>query len=218
MAEILLIHGLRDRRDEFSMLIDPLSQFGTVVAPDAPGHVEPLDHPFQMVEWLDDIERRISRAANPPILFGLSAGGHIAMAAAARQPGRVKAVVACDTPLLLPRQRLLSEDIQAILMEDERKPLVHFLVEGDLDAYFEGFPEDAVHPAITCPVLLVGGDESQGALLTQGEIDRAITVLPRAEGLALSGVGHHLGIRTDPDVLVASVTPFLEQHTRPSDV
>ena len=28
-----------------------------------------------------------------------------------------------------------------------------------IDTYFEGFPDDAVDPRITCPVLLVGGDE-----------------------------------------------------------
>ena len=39
MADILLIHGLRDRRSDFSMLVDPLTRFGSVVAPDAPGQL-----------------------------------------------------------------------------------------------------------------------------------------------------------------------------------
>ena len=78
MVEIVLVHGLRDRREDFSMLVEPLARFGQVSSPDAPGHVGPLDHPFCMIEWLEDVEQHISRTTEPPILFGLSAGGHIA--------------------------------------------------------------------------------------------------------------------------------------------
>jgi len=213
MAEIVLIHGLRDRRTDFSMLVEPLTRFGHVFAPDAPGHVEPLGHPFRMIEWLEDLEDQISRAAKPPVLFGLSAGGHVALAVAARAPQTVTAVVACDTPMLLPRERLLSEEIQAILKEDEREELVHFLVSGDLDTYFEGFPDDALDPRVTCPVFLVGGDESLGALLTRTDIDRAVSLLPHAEGVTLQGVGHHLGLHKSPETLITAVTPFLTQAT-----
>ena len=216
MVEIVLVHGLRDRREDFSMLVEPLARFGQVSSPDAPGHVGPLDHPFCMIEWLEDVEQHISRTTEPPILFGLSAGGHIAMAAAARAPQSVRAVVACDTPMVLPRERLLSDEIQAILREDEREELVHYLIRGDLDTYFEGFPEDAVDPRINCPVLLVGGDESMGAVLTRRDIERALSVLPNAQGVVLKDVGHHLGIHTNSDTLMTAVAPFLTHHAQPT--
>ena len=214
MGEILLVHGLRDRRSDFSMLVEPLSRFGQVSAPDAPGHVEPLDHPFRMIEWLDDVESHISRMSSRPILVGLSAGGHIAMARRCSCPGerqRSDRLRYTHGPL---RERLLSAEIQAILRADERRELVHYLIRGEIDSYFEGFPDDAVDPRVTCPVLLVGGDESMGALLTQGDIDRALAVLPNAEGVTLEGVGHLLGIHTNTDTLMTAVTPFLTRHTR----
>ena len=137
------------------------------------------------------------------------------MAAAARLPHGVRAVVACDTPMTLPRERLLSEEIQAILMADEREELVHHLTRGDLDSYFEGFPNDAVDSRITCPVLLVGGNPQMGALLTQDDIERAVSVLPNAAGIVLETVGHHLGIHSDPEILVDAISPFLAEHIPP---
>ena len=96
MTTILVIHGLLDRGDHYSFLVEALQAYGTVFAPDAPGHTKPLGHPFRMVGWLDAIESEVIKHENS-VLVGHSAGGHVAMLAAARRPRQVQAVAVLDT-------------------------------------------------------------------------------------------------------------------------
>jgi len=167
-----------------------------------------------MIEWLEDVEDDLARR-DMPVVVGISAGGHVAMAAAARNPGLVSGLVALDTPMVLPRDRLLADDIQAVIRPDEDDPewadVVHYLTRGDLDTFFEGFPEQAPDPAITCPILLVGGDQSEGSLLTPDDLRDAEQVLPDASSITIDNVGHTLGIDTDACILIDAIEPFLTQ-------
>lgn len=217
MVTIIVIHGFLDRGSDYQDLVEALSDRWAVVAPDAPGHVEPLGHPLRAAEWLASVAEEVA-AHDRCVLIGHSAGGHMAMLAAAAHPDRVLGVVCLDAPMSFRRDLMLSEPVQTALAGHRDDPVlgdvVHFLVEGDLDSFLEGFSEDAADPRISCPVLLVSGDPALGALTTQEDVERVSSVVADTRTLTHEGYGHDLGIGSgDVEPLVESITPFLVEVT-----
>jgi len=106
---IVLLHGLGDEADSWRHLIEPLSTYGLVVAPDLPGFGRSekphrsytiqflCDAILELLELLD-----ISRA----IIVGNSLGATIAQTIALETPGWLQGVVVIDGSLMNQAQRL----------------------------------------------------------------------------------------------------------------
>lgn len=99
---LVLLHGLPSRWQEFLPLLPVLSLLGHIYALDfrgqgksgrAPGQYQSKYYVADVVEFL---QRRLGE---PAILFGLSAGGAVALNAAADCPELTRAVIAGDSPL-----------------------------------------------------------------------------------------------------------------------
>jgi pimeloyl-ACP methyl ester carboxylesterase len=75
---------------------------------------------------------------------------------------------------------------------------------------FEGmhadFDYERLLPRIACLVLIIQGNPEPGGRLTDQEVERAITLLPRATVLRMETVGHML----DPELVLHALTAFLE--------
>lgn len=47
---------------------------------------------------------------------------------------------------------------------------------------------------ITCPVLLLQGNPELGGVITDGEVEHTLSILPEAYHAYIEGVGHNLGL------------------------
>jgi pimeloyl-ACP methyl ester carboxylesterase len=68
------------------------------------------------------------------------------------------------------------------------------------------FDYEMLLPRIACPVLIIQGNPELGGRLTDQEVERAITLLPRATVARMETVGHML----DPELVLQALTAFLE--------
>jgi len=91
---------------------------------------------------------------------------------------------------------------------------LHMLDPQMLDAVVEfdqmhaDYEYDRLFPLITCPVLIIQGSPAQGGMLTDEEIERALTLLPDATVARMDKVGHPLHMQ-DKDPVLAALTAFL---------
>lgn len=97
---VVLIHGFPFSQEMWTPQIGVLSPRFRVIAYDVRGHGKspPGDGQYTLEFFVDDLiglldHLKIDRA----ILCGLSMGGYIALRAVERDPGRVRALVLCDT-------------------------------------------------------------------------------------------------------------------------
>jgi pimeloyl-ACP methyl ester carboxylesterase len=152
------------------------------------------------------------------LLFGHSDGGSIALVAAAQHPGRVVALV-------LEAPHVFVEEISVASIErtttayragDLRRRLARY--HADVDAAFQGWSGvwldpaflawnlEAYLPCITCPVLLIQGEQDEYGTLRQ--IDAiARQVQGPVERLVLPDCGHSPH-RDQPNPVLASVSAF----------
>jgi pimeloyl-ACP methyl ester carboxylesterase len=94
LRRLVLLHALTRDRNDFGALVAALPEFETM-AVDLPGHGEARRAEcYQLDHYADAVplEER-------PIVYGHSLGGVVALAAAARRPGSVAALVLEDPPL-----------------------------------------------------------------------------------------------------------------------
>jgi pimeloyl-ACP methyl ester carboxylesterase len=99
---LLLLHGLPGRWQEFLPIMPTLSLLWHTYALDFRGQGESGRVPGQYLSkyYGVDVEQFLRQQLNEPAtLFGLSAGGAVALAVAARCPGLVRAVVVGDSPI-----------------------------------------------------------------------------------------------------------------------
>lgn len=83
--------------------------------------------------------------------------------------------------------------------------------EGRLDEYVAKVDVDTALGRITCPVLLLQGDPTQGGLLTDKDVQHTVSLLPDGLYSKLEGAGHDLGLGTwNTAPLLRAVTNFLE--------
>lgn len=153
------------------------------------------------------------------ILFGHSDGGSIALMAAARSPARVSA-------LILEAAHVFVEDLSIASIErttasygttDLRARLARH--HDDVDAAFRGWsdvwlnPEfrtwnlETILPRITCPTLLIQGEDDEYGTLRQVEAI-AQQVAGPVERLVLPTCGH-APHRDRPEAVLATATRFL---------
>ena len=83
--------------------------------------------------------------------------------------------------------------------------------EGRLNEYVEKVDLDTALRRMTCPVLLLQGDPSQGGLLSDSDVEHALSLLSDGLHVQLEGAGHDLGLATwKVAPLLRAVTGFLE--------
>ena len=95
---IVFLHGTRLTRGAWTPQVAGLSDTFRVVAVDLPGHGALAAERFTLDAAADRVAEAISEVAGPrgAIVCGLSLGGYVGMALAARHPDRVRGLVIAD--------------------------------------------------------------------------------------------------------------------------
>jgi len=89
--------------------------------------------------------------------------------------------------------------------------VAQYQAEGRMKEYVQKVDLDAALRRVTCPVLLLQGDPSQGGVISDSEKDHALSLLPDGLHVRLEGAGHNLGMDTwKVAPLLRAVTNFLE--------
>lgn len=91
---IVLIHGAAWTRASWLPQMAALADTFRVIAPDLPGHGARAGEPFTLAAALDAVDDAVGMVADGrAVVGGLSLGGYVAMAYAARAPERVRGLV-----------------------------------------------------------------------------------------------------------------------------
>lgn len=89
--------------------------------------------------------------------------------------------------------------------------VLDFHAEGRVQEFFENINMDEIIGRISCPVLLLQGNPSLGGLMTDRDVEHALSVLPDASHVMIEHAGHDLGLSTwEVAPLLRAVTDFLE--------
>ena len=85
------------------------------------------------------------------------------------------------------------------------------------DDFLESLPDwRGVVSQIDCPVLLIHGSTSEGAVVSPEVAQEAQQLNPRVEVTMVPSVGHNVSLNARDEYL-AAVVPFIERHQRPTD-
>jgi pimeloyl-ACP methyl ester carboxylesterase len=88
---------------------------------------------------------------------------------------------------------------------------VQYHAEGRLDEYVEKVDLAGSLRQLRCPVLLVQGDQSQGGIVSDEDVERVLALLADGVYVRLEGKGHNLGLSTwEITPLLRAITRFLE--------
>lgn len=90
---LVFVHGTRLSRAAWSAQVAGLSGTYRTVALDLPGHGALADEPFTLDAAADRVADAIDVVGGRAVVVGLSLGGYVAMALAARSPERVRGLV-----------------------------------------------------------------------------------------------------------------------------
>ncbi|WP_129336890.1 alpha/beta fold hydrolase [Cellulomonas endophytica] len=155
---VVLVHGLRSSGTMWRVQREMLEGLGVPVAvPDLPGHGRRMGEAFRVVTAVEAVEDAVAGLGGRALVVGLSLGGYVALAHAARHPGSVAGVVAaaCSTRPLRPLVAgwgLLARGIARL--PDRGEALNRWAVERVLppeaahDAGAGGFALDVVGDAL----------------------------------------------------------------------
>ena len=89
--------------------------------------------------------------------------------------------------------------------------VAEYHAEGRMDEYVEQVDLDGALGRIPCPVLLIQADPSHGGLVTDGDVEHALSLLADGLHVQLEGAGHDLGLGTwHVAPLLRAVTNFAE--------
>ena len=80
------------------------------------------------------------------------------------------------------------------------------VIEGSM---FEGYNDEQLLPAVSCPVLLLQGNPCLGAAMTDQDVQRALSLFPQATHVRIENVGHELHLK-QPEAVLRAITYFLE--------
>jgi len=88
---------------------------------------------------------------------------------------------------------------------------MQYHAEGRMDEFVEKVDMDAALSRVTCPVLLLQGDPSQGGMNSDSDVKHALSLLPDGLSVKLESCGHAMGLNTwNVTPLLRAVIPFLE--------
>jgi pimeloyl-ACP methyl ester carboxylesterase len=122
---IVLVHGGMDRASSLRRVARSLSDDFLVVIYDRRGYGRSrlLGGPYGISQQVDDLVSVLAR--RPAVVFGHSLGGNIALAAADRHPGLVRAVGAYEAPMSWePWWPVNTAGSEAVLLAAEQSPEV----------------------------------------------------------------------------------------------
>lgn len=89
--------------------------------------------------------------------------------------------------------------------------MAQYHAEGRIHEYVENVDLDAALQQVSCPVLLLQGDPSQGGVASDSDVEHALSLLANGLHVRLEGAGHDLGLSTwEVAPLLRAVTNFLE--------
>jgi pimeloyl-ACP methyl ester carboxylesterase len=103
---ILVIHGALGSAAQMQPIADGLASLGEPVLVELPGHGETPLEPgasYSIASFADALALKVARLreaapdAGPPVVFGYSMGGYVALALEAREPGSLAAVLTLGT-------------------------------------------------------------------------------------------------------------------------
>jgi pimeloyl-ACP methyl ester carboxylesterase len=88
---------------------------------------------------------------------------------------------------------------------------IEYHAEGRLDEYVEKVDLEGALRQLSCPVLLVQGDQSHGGFISDEDVEQALALLSDGVYVRLDGKGHDLGLSTwEISPLLRAITIFLE--------
>ncbi|MFC4616016.1 alpha/beta fold hydrolase [Cellulomonas algicola] len=146
---VVLVHGLRTSRTMWRAQVEALERAGrTALAVDLPGHGARVDEPFTFDGAVETVRAAVDDVGGRALVVGLSLGGYVGIAHAARHPEQVAGLVAasCSTrplPLLVGGWALAARGIGRL--PDHGEGLNAFMVrrflpaQGALDVGAGGF-------------------------------------------------------------------------------
>ena len=83
--------------------------------------------------------------------------------------------------------------------------------EGRLDEYVEKVDLEGALQQVTCPVLLLQGDQSRGGIVSDEDVEHTLGLLADGLHVRLDGKGHNLGLGTwEVTPLLRAIINFLE--------
>ncbi len=97
---LMCIHGVGRSWRDFLLMLPSLTPYWKVLCPDLRGHGKSarVAQRYQVRDYLGDIGGLLAQIDRPVVLFGHSLGALLSLAAAARWPQSVRAVIAEDPP------------------------------------------------------------------------------------------------------------------------
>jgi pimeloyl-ACP methyl ester carboxylesterase len=219
---LVLLHGLATRWQIFRPLMRALSKEWHVYALDFRGHGKSgrVTGRYGVRDMIDDtIAFLEAKIAEPAVLFGHSMGGWVAVGVGVQRPEAVRAIVLADTalyPARLPDDATLAAlfgadatairtrgvgALTAVTGWQSLKEMDPDVLSAYLDGrLMEGFDADVLLPRVSCPVLLLQGDADHGGFMTDTEVERGISLLPRAKHVRFGESGHWLHVQQPGEV------------------
>jgi pimeloyl-ACP methyl ester carboxylesterase len=213
---ILVIHGALGSAAQMQPVVDGLSSLGEVVTVELPGHGHTALTPgaaFTIESFADALASHLARLRNatpdplPPIVFGYSMGGYVALALEARQPGSLAAVLTLGTkfewtPEVAAREAgrldptIIEQKVPAFAAALEQR---HVGAGGwqlnlrNTAALLRGLGEApslnaASLPLVRIPVLVAVG--SRDDTVTAAEAERTAALLPNASATVIDDAPH----------------------------
>jgi len=243
-AAVVLLHAFPLDRRMWRAVTPALSSEVRVIAVDLPGFGEsPLPHGGWTVDDAADavVARLDALGVVSPAVVGLSMGGYVALAMAARHPGRVGALALCDTRAAPDGEQARAgrDDGRAALARGERAaflgPLLDRLVAPDcpdevratLQELADAQPTEALRaallalrdrpdrtallPSLEVPALVLVG--AADAITPPAEARALATAIRGAALVELPGAGHLTAVE-QPAAFAAAMREFLSSVFR----
>lgn len=166
----------------------------------------------------------IDTAANPPLLYGHSDGGSIALLFAARHPNNTLATIVVAPHIFVEDVSISSIEQARVAYKstDLRSKLSRY--HDDVDSAFLGWNDVWLSPAfrhwnltqaiktISCPLLAVQGTDDEYGTLEQ--IHSIKRILPKTTLLEIPNCGHSPH-RDQPDALIDASCAFISSFISP---
>ncbi len=235
---VLFSHGFLMGHEMWSQQIDALADRYRMIAYDERGWGQStFTAPFDYYDMAADAVALLDHLGIDRAVFGgMSQGGFLALRAALKTPERVRALILVDTHArtFAPEERegfgTLFDSIEATGWNDEAVAALYgvLFAQGYTDPYWAGKwrsrPPGAIRPArdclfgrdditgrlgeITCPVLIVHGEDDAGIPISDAHALAA--GLPNVVGFcAVPGAGHSPNVEK-PEIVNPAIRTFLD--------